>query len=91
MPTGERGEVWIKGPQVMKGYLNRPQETADSLRDGWFRTGDVGYMDEDGHFFLVDRLKDLILCSGYNVYPQNGRRSYLPASRRCRGNRHRYR
>jgi len=54
----------------MKGYLNRPQETADSLREGWFRTGDVGYMDEDGHFFLVDRLKDLILCSGYNVYPR---------------------
>ena len=70
VPTGERGEVWIKGPQVMKGYLNRPQETADSLREGWFRTGDVGYMDEDGHFFLVDRLKDLILCSGYNVYPR---------------------
>ncbi|MDP7524304.1 MAG: long-chain fatty acid--CoA ligase [Arenicellales bacterium] len=70
VPTGERGEVWIKGPQVMKGYLSRPQETADSLREGWFRTGDVGYMDEDGHFFLVDRLKDLILCSGYNVYPR---------------------
>ena len=70
VPTGDRGEVWIKGPQVMKGYLNRPQETADSLREGWFRTGDVGYMDEDGHFFLVDRLKDLILCSGYNVYPR---------------------
>jgi long-chain acyl-CoA synthetase len=70
VPTGERGEVWIKGPQVMKGYLNRPQETADSLREGWFRTGDVGYMDQDGHFFLVDRLKDLILCSGYNVYPR---------------------
>ena len=70
LPTGERGEVWIKGPQVMKGYLDRPQETADSLREGWFHTGDVGYMDEDGHFFLVDRLKDLILCSGYNVYPR---------------------
>jgi len=70
MPMGERGEVRIKGPQVMKGYLNRPEETADSLRDGWFRTGDVGYMDEDGHFFLVDRMKDLILCSGYNVYPR---------------------
>ena len=54
----------------MKGYLNREQETADSLRDGWLRTGDVGYMDEEGHFFLVDRLKDLILCSGYNVYPR---------------------
>ena len=70
MAVGERGEVWIKGPQVMRGYLNRPEETADSLRDGWFRTGDVGYMDEEGHFFLVDRLKDLILCSGYNVYPR---------------------
>jgi len=67
---GERGEVWIKGPQIMKGYLNREQETADTLRDGWLRTGDVGYMDEQGHFFLVDRLKDLILCSGYNVYPR---------------------
>jgi len=70
MAVGERGEVWIKGPQVMRGYLNRPEETADSLRDGWFRTGDVGYMDDEGHFFLVDRLKDLILCSGYNVYPR---------------------
>ena len=70
MTVGERGEVWIKGPQVMRGYLNRPEETADSLRDGWFRTGDVGYMDDEGHFFLVDRLKDLILCSGYNVYPR---------------------
>jgi long-chain acyl-CoA synthetase len=67
---GERGEVWIKGPQIMKGYLNREQETTDTLRNGWLRTGDVGYMDEQGHFFLVDRLKDLILCSGYNVYPR---------------------
>ena len=70
MPVGVRGEVWIKGPQIMKGYLNQAQETADTLRDGWLRTGDVGYMDDQGHFFLVDRLKDLILCSGYNVYPR---------------------
>ncbi len=70
MPVGERGEVWIKGPQIMKGYLNQAQETTDTLRDGWLRTGDVGYMDDQGHFFLVDRLKDLILCSGYNVYPR---------------------
>ena len=70
MPMGERGEVWIKGPQVMIGYLNRPEDNADSLRNGWFRTGDVGYVDSEGHFFLVDRLKDLILCSGYNVYPR---------------------
>ncbi len=54
----------------MSGYLNRPEENANSLRDGWFRTGDVGYMDDEGHFFLVDRVKDLILCSGYNVYPR---------------------
>ena len=70
MPMGERGEVWIKGPQVMIGYLNRPEDNADSLRNGCFRTGDVGYVDNEGHFFLVDRLKDLILCSGYNVYPR---------------------
>ena len=70
VPVGERGEVWIKGPQIMKGYLNQAEETTDTLRDGWLRTGDVGYMDEEGHFFLVDRLKDLILCSGYNVYPR---------------------
>ena len=70
MPVGERGEVWIKGPQIMKGYLNQAEETTDTLRDGWLRTGDVGYMDDQGHFFLVDRLKDLILCSGYNVYPR---------------------
>ncbi|MDP6855337.1 MAG: long-chain fatty acid--CoA ligase [Arenicellales bacterium] len=70
LPSGERGEVWIKGPQVMKGYWNREQETVDSLQNGWFRTGDVGYMDEEGHFFLVDRIKDLILCGGYNVYPR---------------------
>ena len=54
----------------MIGYLNRPEDNADSLRNGWFRTGDVGYVDREGHFFLVDRLKDLILCSGYNVYPR---------------------
>ncbi len=70
VPVGERGEVWIKGPQIMKGYLNQAEETTDTLRDGWLRTGDVGYMDDQGHFFLVDRLKDLILCSGYNVYPR---------------------
>ena len=63
MPVGERGEVWIKGPQIMKGYLNQAEETADTLRDGWLRTGDVGYMDDQGHFFLVDRLKDLIPVS----------------------------
>ena len=71
VPVGERGELWIRGPQVMSGYWQRPEETGETLRDGWLRTGDVGYMDEEGHLFLVDRIKDLILCSGYNVYPRN--------------------
>ena len=68
--VGERGELWIRGPQVMSGYWQQPEETDQTLRDGWLRTGDVGYMDEEGHLFLVDRIKDLILCSGYNVYPR---------------------
>ncbi|SDR36635.1 long-chain fatty acid--CoA ligase [Pseudovibrio sp. Tun.PSC04-5.I4] len=68
---GQKGEVCIIGPQVMKGYWNRPDETAKTLEDGRIlHTGDVGYMDEDGFIFLVDRIKDLIICSGYNVYPR---------------------
>ncbi|WP_207477979.1 long-chain-fatty-acid--CoA ligase [Arenibaculum pallidiluteum] len=68
---GERGEVCIRGPQVMKGYWNQSGETAVALVDGRLHTGDVGYMDEDGYTFIVDRIKDLILCGGYNVYPRN--------------------
>ncbi len=68
--TGEKGEICIAGPQVMKGYWQRPEETADSFTGEFFRTGDVGYMDEEGFIFIVDRIKDLILCSGYNVYPR---------------------
>lgn len=68
---GERGELVIRGPQVMKGYWNRPEETQKVLlKDGYLRTGDVGYMDKDGYVFLTDRLKDIIICSGYNVYPR---------------------
>ncbi len=70
LPTGEKGEVCIVGPQVMAGYWNKPDETARTLIDGRLHTGDVGYLDEDGYLFLVDRIKDLILCSGYNVYPR---------------------
>ena len=71
MPTGERGEVCARGPQVMKGYWKRPDATEKTFYDGALLTGDIGYLDEDGYLFLVDRIKDLILCSGYNVYPRN--------------------
>jgi long-chain acyl-CoA synthetase len=67
---GARGEVCVRGPQVMRGYWNRPDETAEVFIDGALRTGDIGYMDDDGFLFLVDRKKDLILCGGYNVYPR---------------------
>lgn len=70
LPAGEKGEVCVRGPQVMAGYWNRPAETRAVMIDGALRTGDVGYLDADGFLFLVDRLKDLILCSGYNVYPR---------------------
>lgn len=69
VPVGEPGEIIVRGPQVMKGYWNRPQDTADSIKDGWFYTGDIGVMTEDGHFSIVDRKKDMILVSGFNVYP----------------------
>jgi long-chain acyl-CoA synthetase len=69
LPQGETGEVCVIGPQVMAGYWERPEETAATIIDGRLHTGDVGYLDEDGYLFLVDRIKDLILCSGYNVYP----------------------
>jgi long-chain acyl-CoA synthetase len=70
LAQGERGEICVRGPQVMQGYYNRPAETAASFVDGAFRTGDVGYIDADGYLFIVDRIKDLILCGGYNVYPR---------------------
>lgn len=68
--TGQKGEVCARGPQLMKGYWNRPGASEKSFVDGALRTGDIGYLDEDGYLFLVDRMKDIILCSGYNVYPR---------------------
>ncbi|MDX1520120.1 MAG: long-chain fatty acid--CoA ligase, partial [Anaerolineae bacterium] len=68
--VGETGELMIKGPQVMSGYWNDPEETADALHDGWLSTGDIAYMDEEGYFYIVDRKKDMILSAGYNVYPR---------------------
>jgi long-chain acyl-CoA synthetase len=70
LPVGETGELVVRGPNLMDGYYGRPEETALALRDGWLYTGDVARMDEDGYFYIVDRKKELIIVSGYNVYPR---------------------
>lgn len=70
LEVGEIGEIVIKGPQVMKGYWNRPEDTAATFKNGWFLTGDMGYMDENGYFYIVDRKKDMIIASGFNIYPR---------------------
>ena len=70
VPQGEVGEIVIRGYNVMKGYWHRPEATAETIRDGWLYTGDMGRVDEDGYFFIVDRKKDLIIRGGYNVYPR---------------------
>ena len=69
-PTGEAGEICIKGPQLMQGYYKRPEETANALRDGWLYSGDIGFLDEDGHLTIIDRKKDMIVAGGYNIYPK---------------------
>jgi len=71
VPIGERGEIAIRGPQVMKGYRNMPEETALTIKDGWLHTGDIATMDEEGYFYIVDRKKDMIICGGCNVYPRD--------------------
>jgi long-chain acyl-CoA synthetase len=70
VPQGDVGEIAILGPNVMKGYWNRPEATADAIRHGWFHTGDLAKADEDGYFYIVDRKKDMIIRGGYNVYPR---------------------
>lgn len=69
LPVGEAGEVTVRGPNVMKEYWNRPEATAEAIRDGWFHSGDIGFLDEDGFLTLVDRKKDMIISGGENVYP----------------------
>ena len=71
MPVGESGELLVKGPQVMKGYWNNPEATAETLTNGWLHTGDIAKMDEEGYFYIVDRKKDMIISGGYNVYPRD--------------------
>jgi long-chain acyl-CoA synthetase len=70
MKIGETGEICFKGPQVMMGYYKKPEETAAVMEDGWLKTGDVGFMDEDGYVTIVDRKKDMIIASGFNIYPK---------------------
>ncbi|MHA1957998.1 MAG: AMP-binding enzyme, partial [Candidatus Thorarchaeota archaeon] len=70
LPVGEDGEIIIKGPQIMKGYWNKPDATDFQIKDGWLLTGDIGKMDEDGYFYIVDRKKDMLIVSGFKVYPR---------------------
>ena len=69
LEIGEPGEIAVKGPQIMMGYYNKPEETEEAIRDGWFLTGDLGRFDEDGYLTIVDRKKDMIIAGGYNIYP----------------------
>jgi long-chain acyl-CoA synthetase len=68
LPAGDRGEIWFKGPNLIRGYWNRPEATAETIVDGWLRTGDIGRMDDEGFVYIEDRVKDMILRGGENVY-----------------------
>src|SRR5262249_26942932 len=70
MPLYERGEIRVRGPQMVESYRNRPEETAHTIRNGWVYTGDIGYFDDEGYLFVVDRKKELIISGGYNIYPR---------------------
>jgi long-chain acyl-CoA synthetase len=70
LPAGEVGELLVRGENVMLGYYKRPEETAETLRNGWLHTGDLAKMDEDGYFYIVDRMKDIVVVAGLNVYPR---------------------
>jgi acyl-CoA synthetase (AMP-forming)/AMP-acid ligase II len=70
LPPGERGEIVCRGPQTMAYYWNRPEQTAEAFRNGWLHTGDIGHMDEEGFFYIVDRKNDMLISGGFNVYPR---------------------
>lgn len=70
LPPGDLGEIVLRSPTVMMGYYNNPEETSRTIIDGWLFTGDIGYMDEDGYFYITDRKKDLIIVGGFNVFPR---------------------
>jgi long-chain acyl-CoA synthetase len=71
LAIGESGEILLKGPQLTQGYYKKPEETAEAIRNGWFYTGDIGYLDDEGYLFIVDRKKDMIIAGGYNIYPRD--------------------
>jgi long-chain acyl-CoA synthetase len=85
METGSWGEICIKGPNVMLGYWNRPTETSNAIRDGWFHSGDIGYMDADGYIYIVDRVKDMINSAGFKIWPREVEEVLFqhPAIREC--------
>ena len=89
VPPGEEGELCIRGPQVMQGYWQKPEETAQVIRDGWLYTGDIARMDEEGFFYIVERKKDMIISEGYNVYPREIDEFLHDPSQRARRCRHR--
>ena len=70
VPAGERGELIFRGPNLPLGYVNGPEATAEALRGGWYHSGDVAHMDAEGYVYIVDRIKDTIICGGYNIYPR---------------------
>ena len=69
MKSGEKGEICVRGEIVFKGYMDNPKATQDTIKEGWLHTGDIGYYDQEGHFYIVDRLKELIKCKGFQVAP----------------------
>ena len=89
VPRGQAGEIAVRGPQVMLGYWKKPEATAAALRNGWLHTGDGAWMDEDGFIYIVDRVKDMIISGGENIYSARGRerRPRAPGGARVRGDR----